>query len=188
MTNLNDNVELVDEEINFGEDAVGLADFCNVDVSEIEANEGGFEILPVGIYKFHIDSIRVSSVTRRAKDTNEEFKIPNIAVMFVVDEVVSTTNYDGDEGSLVNRKHTEFFSLPTYDSEQFTKAVARLKAMALRICDRDKDWKYSSVQDIINDLSAGNQFSAKIKHRKYTNKSGEEVAQDDIDIKTIKAE
>lgn len=189
MTDLNDNVELDEkEQINFGDSGMGLADFCNVDVSDIEANEGGFEILPQGVYKWHVDSVKVGTVTRRNKDTNEEFRVPNIAVMFQIDEVISTNNFDGDEGSLINRKHTEFFSLPTFDGEQFTKAVGRLKAYALRINDRDKDYKYASVQQIVNDLASGVAFSAKIRYRKYNNKNGDEVTQDEIDIKTIKAE
>lgn len=183
--NLNDGIELEDSQVNFGDQGLGLADFCGVDVTDIEANEGGFEILPLGVYDWQVSNIKISSTTRRSKDTGEEFKVPNIAIQFTIENVISTQGYDGDEAKLVERKHTEFFSLPTYDGEMFSKAVGRLKAMALKIADRDKEWKYSSVQDILNDM-IGKQFTAKIKHRKYNDRNGNEVTQDEIDIKTIK--
>ena len=182
---LNDGIELEDSQVNFGDQGLGLADFCNVDVTDIEANEGGFEILPVGIYDWVVSGIKIGSTTRRSKETNEEFKVPNIAIQFTIENVVSTQGYDGDEAKLVERKHTEFFSLPTFDGEQFTKAVGRLKAMALKVADRDKDWKYANVQDILNDMIS-KQFTAKIKHRKYNDRNGNEVTQDEIDTKTIK--
>jgi hypothetical protein len=183
--NLNDGIELDESNVNFGDSAMGLADFCNVDVGEIEANEGGFEVLPQGVYEWKCDSIKIGSTTRRNKDTNEEFKVPNIAIQFIIENVVSTNGYDGDESKLIERKHTEFFALPTFDGEQFSKAVGRLKAMAMKMAGRDKDWKYASVQAILNDM-INTRFSAKIKHRKYNDRDGNEKIQDEIDSRTIK--
>lgn len=181
----NENIEIVeDDAINFGDQSMGLADFCNVDVSEIEANEG-YDILPAGAYVMHTDSIKVNTVTRRNRDTNEEFKVPNVSMMFVIDEVVATVNYDGDEGKLIGRKHSEFVALPTFDAEQFAKAVGRLKAMASRIAGREKDYKYASIPAILEDI-AGKSFNVKIKHGSYTNKDGEKVKTEDFDLKSIK--
>ena len=172
--------------INFGDQNMGLADFMGVDVSAIEANEGGFELLPQGVYIMKCTSIKVGSTTRRAKDTNEEFKVPNVAMQFEVEEVVTVGNYEGDESKLVGRKHSEFVALPTFDGEQFSKAVGKLKAMAQKICGRDKSYAYANVPAILEDIAA-NSFSVKIKHGKYTNRNGEEVATEDFDLKTIKA-
>ena len=161
-------------------------DELNVCLSEIEANDGGFELLPQGVYIMKCTSIKVGSTTRRAKDTNEEFKVPNVAMQFEVEEVVTVGNYDGDESKLVGRKHSEFVALPTFDGEQFSKAVGKLKAMAQKICGRDKSYAYANVPAILEDIAA-NSFSVKIKHGKYTNRNGEEVATEDFDLKTIKA-
>lgn len=174
------------EGINFGDQSMGLADFMGVDVSEIEANEGGFEMLPQGVYVFHTDSIKVNSITRRAKDTNEEYKVPNISMKFIVDEVVALGNYDGDESKLIGRQHTEFVALPTFDGEQFSKAVGKLKAMAQKMAGREKDYTYPNVPAILEDI-AEKSFSARIKHGKYTNRNGEEVATEDLDLRSIKA-
>lgn len=191
MTNVNDleskgiAIE-ADAGINFGEQSLGLADFMGVDVSDIEANEGGFELLPQGVYVFHTDSIKVSSTTRRSKDTNEEYKVPNVSMKFIVDEVVTLGNYDGDESKLIGRQHTEFVALPTFDGEQFSKAVGKLKAMAQKMAGREKDYQYPSVTAILADI-AGKGFSARIKHGKYTNRSGDEVQTEDLDVRSIKA-
>lgn len=172
--------------INAGEGSMGLADFCNIDVSEIEANEG-MEMLPAGTYHFVTKAIKVSAVTRRAKETNEEFQVPNVSMQFEIDEVINTVNYEGDEASLIGRKHNEFVALPTFDNEQFTRSVGRLKAFGNRINDHDKNHVYASVQAILADI-ADKGFTAKIKHGSYTNRQGEKVTTVDIDLKSIKAD
>ena len=172
--------------INFGDQNMGLADFMGVDVSAIEANEAGYDMLPHGVYFMKCTSIKVGSTTRRAKDTNEEFKVPNVAMQFEVEEVVTVGNYEGDESKLVGRKHSEFVALPTFDGEQFSKAVGKLKAMAQKICGRDKTYAYANVPAILEDIASCS-FSVKIKHGKYTNRNGEEVATEDFDLKSIKA-
>lgn len=179
---------IVDSEagINFGDNQMGLADFMGVDVSSIEANEGSYEMLPQGAYIFRTDSIKINSTTRRAKDTNEEYKVPNIAMQFVVEEVVTVGNYEGDESKLVGRKHTEFVALPTFDGEQFTRAVGKLKAMAQKMAGREKDYAYANVPAILADI-ANKSFSARIKYGKYTNRQGEEVVTEDLDTRSIKA-
>lgn len=184
----NDIIEIEENSgINFGDQSMGLADFMGVDVSEIEANEGGYELLPQGVYVMRCKAIKVGSTTRRAKDTNEEFKVPNVSMQFEVEEVVTVGNYDGDESKLIGRKHTEFVALPTFDGEQFSKAVGKLKAMAQKIADRDKGYAYPNVPAILEDI-ADKPFSVRIKHGKYTNRNGEEVATEDFDLRSIKAE
>lgn len=190
MTEENVNSEeslltIEDSVVNCGDQNMGLADFLDVDVSEIDANEG-FEILPQGIYKFSTSAIKVNTTTRKDMTTGEEFKVPNIALCFVVDEVVDVKNFDGDIMSLVNRRHSEFISLPTFDNERMIKAVGRLKALVYAITGLTKeDDPLAKIPDALR-LIANKSFTAKIKHGSYEKKSGETVTTADLDLKSIK--
>ena len=53
----NNGINIEDGLVNAGDNSVGLADFLDIDTSEIDANEGGFENLPQGIYQFTTDDI-----------------------------------------------------------------------------------------------------------------------------------
>lgn len=178
-------INLEDGLINAGDNSVGLADFLDIDTSEIEANEGGFENLPQGIYQFTTDSIGVNTVKRTDKNTGEEYNIPNVTIKFKVDNVINVSGYDGDEAKLIGRTQTEFYALPTYDNEMFAKATGSLFAMAQKLGGKDKGYHYASVKLALADI-ANKSFTAKIKHRTYTNKSGEEVTVANIDGRSIK--
>lgn len=190
MTEVVNNEEnVLDIEMNdvvsSGEGSMGLADFLSVDVSQVEASEG-FEVLPAGIYRLTNTAIKINSATRKDKATGEEYKVPNVALQFEVDEVVSVQKYDGDLSSLVGRKHSEFISLPTFDSERFIKAVGRLKAIVYGITGLTReDDPLSSIPEALKKI-AKKSFTAKIKNGKYTNSNGEEVVTADIDTKSIK--
>ena len=180
----NNGINLEDGLVNAGDSSVGLADFLDIDTSEIDANEGGFENLPQGIYQFTTSDINIAPTKRTIKDTGEEVTIPNITVKFKVDNVINTIGYDGDEAKLIGRTQTEFYSLPTYDNEMFAKAVGSLYAIAQKLGGKDKGYHYANVKLAVTDM-ANKTFTAKIKHRKYTNRNGEEVAVANIDSRSI---
>lgn len=187
MTDNNDLFD-VDESatFNFGDQAVGLASFMDIDTTNVEANEGGFKILPQGVYEFRTDAVQVTTVARRNKDTGEEFQVPQVRLSFNIESVVTTSGDDVDEASLIGRKHTEFIAIPTFDQEQATKAIGRLKAFAIKMSGSDKDKSYPTVKDILADI-VDKPFTAKIKHGSYTNKDGDKVVTEDFDVKSIKA-
>ena len=187
MTNEIENFE-IDESatFNFGENAVGLASFMDIDTSSVEANDGGFSLLPAGVYQMKNTGIQVTTVTRRNKDTGEEFQVPQVRLAFEVEEVITVNGDVDDEAKLVGRKHSEFIAIPTFDAEQATKSIGRLKSMAYRMAGEDKDKSYPNVKAILADM-ADKSFTVKIKHGSYTNKDGDKVITEDFDIKSIKA-
>lgn len=192
MSNLEDlGIEInTDEVMNYGEQNLGLADFMEVDVSDIEANEGGFDILPVGVYKFSVEKISVSTVNRKSKETGEDLKIPQISVSCNVDEVIELLpQEDGreiDESKVVGRKHFHNVTLPSYDGEAYVKAFGRLKAFAQKL---SPEANLSSVKSVLEAI-AGKEFVAKIAHRKYQTKDdadGEKSGRSaEINLKSIK--
>lgn len=177
--------------IEFDNDAVlstadgnmGLADFMGVDTSDVAEYEGGFSLMPVGTYKVRNTETKVSTTKRRQKDTNEEFTVPNIMMQYEVEEVISLKDPDIDASKLVGRKYTEFTAIPTFDSEQFAKAVGGLKAKAKRLGATDDQLKsIPAILAFIKDKS----FTCKFYHRSYQNSKGETKEVDGIETKSIK--
>lgn len=179
----NCGIEFEDGAINFGDESKGLADFMEVDISEIKANAGGFSLTPAGNYVFSVESIKIGTTTRRMKDTNEEFKCPNVSLIFKIEEVMSVADQSIDEGSLIGTKHSEFVAIDTTNADYFSKAVGKLKAMAEGM-GADVDG-LKSPTDILKAM-AGKRFSAKIRKGSYKNKDGEKVDTADLDIRSMK--
>ena len=179
----NCGIEFEEGAINFGDESKGLADFMEVDVSEVKADAGGFSLTPAGHYKFSVDAIKVGTTTRRMRDTNEEFKCPNISLQFKIEEVISVADQSIDEASLIGRKHSEFVAVDTTNGEYFSKAVGKLKAMAEGMGGDVAGLK--SPTDILKAM-AGKSFTAKIKKGSYKNKDGERVETADLDIRSMK--
>ena len=190
LENLGISIES-DSVMDYGENGLGLADFMEVDVSDIEENEGGFSLLPRGTYKFIADEIKVSVVNRKNPETNEDVKIPNVSIKCKVEEVVNVMpDEDGvvaEEDKLIGRLYFHNVSLPSYDGEKYYKAMGRLRALAAHI---SPDAPRGTFQEVLKAI-AGKSFTGKINHRKYATKDdaeGEKSGRaEDLDIKSVKA-
>lgn len=183
-------IEVNEEVINYGEGNLGLADFMEVDVSDIEANDGGFSLLPAGVYKFSCEAINVTSVNRKLKDTNEEVKIPQVSFKCKVEEVVDLAPAeDGSEidpEKLIGRYYFHNVALPSYDAESYTRAMGRVKSLAQHIAPEESCATFKQMLAAI----ANKSFTGKIRHRKYATKDdadGEKSGRaEDLDLKTVK--
>lgn len=167
-------IEVEESVMNYGENSIGLADFMDVDVSDIEANDGGFDLLPTGVYKFAVDSMKVSTINRKLKETNEDVKIPSLSIKCKVEEIVDMLPDENgnlaDVSKVIGRYFFHNISLPSYDGEKYARAVGQVKSLAQKLAPEAQLSDFKSMLQAI----AGKEFTAKISHRKYKTKDDAE--------------
>lgn len=137
-----------------------LADFANLDVSEIK--EVRFEQIPQGVYEFEVTAADMAEGSNR--DGDKRF-ISEVTVKILdVKSLIDTRDEDGkpiERDSLVGKSLTEkSFIDPAAEEADVRAAIGRIKAM---VVDMGGVWGAGIVDNVKN--LKGLTFTAKIVHQ-----------------------
>jgi hypothetical protein len=153
------------------EEGFSLADFADVDVSDIE--EVRFQTLPAGAFEFEITD---ADLAEDDKDGERRFKVE---VELKILEVKAVLETGVDKESLVGKKRTERFFIKPGDTEENVKhAIGRVRAF---VTDVGMDSK-GKLGDIVRNLK-GHTFAAKIIKQKDRHDRTREYARLQLDAK-----
>lgn len=173
MTN-ETNFKIADGFFSHDGENIGMADFADVDVSDISSN--GFEPLPDGVYKL-TPEVELKPVERTDKETKEKYQVPQVVITSNIDEVISG---NADPEKTVGKKHIEYFTLNVRSQQAYEISVGQLKNYAAKLGADEKS--LTNIKAILNAIN-GVTHTARIETKERNGYSNTAVVQ-----KTIKVE
>lgn len=136
-----------------GDTEVSLADIAGIDMTSVEAFEGGFEPTPKGVYLFDVKDAGLDTITVDGVDKAVIYFETEIAECYaLVDDSI-------EPESMVGWKHRE-----TVFISDLKKSVGQAKAIM-----QNAGFSGSGTLEEMLDAFCGSQFVAPIKHRKDKN-------------------